>query len=336
MDQNSPRGDEERLQWESRPSVLRRLIPRRLHLPTPSKVLIWLLILDLLIFAFLIHLFQPLITLLNRNEELFPANFSLSPSQPAGAVHEGGSPIPRILHQTSATDTIPKKWREPQQSCRDAYSDYRYMHWTDDSFRQFLTEEYPWFLETWENYAFPIQRADSLRYFLLYHYGGLYLDMDTICKEEIHFDRLGFNSTSPNAIFQSTLPTGVTNDFMVSSARHPAFKELISKLQLYYKRTRWWARLQPYANIMIAAGPMFVTLVLKDYLLQQPSLPSSDIHVVHPAELEHYITDLQSSTWHSGDAPLLMWLGIRPWSWYLLGGLGVGIGLVVVDRKSVV
>lgn len=34
--------------------------------------------------------------------------------------------IPRILHQTTATNEIPDMWVESQKSCMDAYSDFEY------------------------------------------------------------------------------------------------------------------------------------------------------------------------------------------------------------------
>ena len=39
---------------------------------------------------------------------------------------------------------------------------------------------YPWFLEDWDGYEFPIQRADAIRYFVLAHYGGIYIDLDDV------------------------------------------------------------------------------------------------------------------------------------------------------------
>jgi mannosyltransferase OCH1-like enzyme len=44
-------------------------------------------------------------------------------------------------------------------------------------------KEYPWFLETWDNYRFPIQRADSIRYFILAHHGGIYVDLDNVSRQ---------------------------------------------------------------------------------------------------------------------------------------------------------
>jgi mannosyltransferase OCH1-like enzyme len=48
-------------------------------------------------------------------------------------------------------------------------------------------KEYPWFLETWDNYRFPIQRADSIRYFILAHHGGIYVDLDNVSRPRDFF-----------------------------------------------------------------------------------------------------------------------------------------------------
>jgi mannosyltransferase OCH1-like enzyme len=40
---------------------------------------------------------------------------------------------------------------------------------------------YPWFLETFDGYPYPIQRADAIRYFVLHHFGGIYIDLDDVC-----------------------------------------------------------------------------------------------------------------------------------------------------------
>ena len=55
---------------------------------------------------------------------------------------------------------------------------WEYKFWTDDTARAFIAKEYSWFLDTYDGYPYPIQRADALRYFAVYHYGGVYADMD--------------------------------------------------------------------------------------------------------------------------------------------------------------
>ncbi|CAK7206812.1 CSG1/SUR1-like protein [Sporothrix eucalyptigena] len=306
-------------------------IARRLRRGTTT-----LLLIDLLIIVLLLVAFEPLITLLRRNEEFFAPRVVLS--GPAnidawdGAANKPNS-IPRILHQTTATEVIPEKWRDSQNSCKKAYKDFEYKLWTDKSARDFLALEYPWFIDIWDNYAFPIQRADAIRYFVLHHYGGIYLDMDTWCNQTFPVHRLeSEGSFQHRALFKSTLPTGITNDFMITSARHPAYAAAIAKLPMYNALTHFWARWQPYAVIMISAGPMFLTMVVKDYLMQQPSLPSLTVGVINATELAPYITDLESGTWHQSDAKALMWIGTRPWTWFGMGAIGLVLGLFVVNR----
>ncbi|KAH6976697.1 nucleotide-diphospho-sugar transferase [Ilyonectria destructans] len=276
------------------------------------RVAVYLLLVDLMLVWLLLRSLDPLITLLRRNEELFSARVALSRTDtPGGGRHSDRHNIPLILHQTCANETIPHKWVDSRQSCKEVYSDFEYKLWTDASARDFISSEYPWFLDTWDNYPFPIQRADSIRYFILHYYGGIYLDMDILCNKTFPLDQVESGTAIHNAIFKSTLPTGVSNDFMISSAGHPAFTAAIHKLPLFYGKNRLWARLLPYAAIMISSGPFFITLMVKDYLLKQPLIHSPTVQVINGTELAPYITDLESCTWHRDDAKAIMWLRDR-------------------------
>lgn len=156
--------------------------------------------------------------------------------------------------------------------------------------------------------------------------------MDTRCNNTLPAQMMGSDQVKDYALFKPTRPTGVTNDLLVASPKHPIYKLAISKLPAFHSITRSWARLQPYCAIMISAGPLFLTMVVKEYLLEQHSLPSNTIGVVEEATLSPYITDLQSGTWHRADAKILMWMGERPWVWFALGTLVLVAGLYVIDR----
>lgn len=155
--------------------------------------------------------------------------------------------------------------------------------------------------------------------------------MDTYCNQTFPISEVEFGSSEHIALFKSTLPTGITNDFMLSTAGHPVFAVAISQLPFFYTVTRFWAKLQPYVNIMLSSGPLFLSLVVTDYLLQQPSIPSPTVQIIQPNSLDPYITDLESSTWHRADAQALMWLGKHPWTWFALGAISVTIGLIIVN-----
>merc|ERR1711991_944368 len=56
-----------------------------------------------------------------------------------------------------------------------------YKLWDEKSCLNLLVNNYPWFLDTYNNYKYQLQKVDSMRPFLLYHYGGIYFDMDFKC-----------------------------------------------------------------------------------------------------------------------------------------------------------
>ena len=93
--------------------------------------------------------------------------------------------IPRIIHQTWKTNQIPDAWVEWQQSWLKHHPGWEYRLWTDEDNRRFIEKHYPWFLPTYNRYPEPIMRADAVRYFLLHHYGGVYVDLDFECLRSI-------------------------------------------------------------------------------------------------------------------------------------------------------
>jgi mannosyltransferase OCH1-like enzyme len=52
--------------------------------------------------------------------------------------------------------------------------------WTEKASRDFIETEYPWFLNAYDGYRYPVQRVDAVRYFLMLHYGGIYMDLDNV------------------------------------------------------------------------------------------------------------------------------------------------------------
>ena len=71
---------------------------------------------------------------------------------------------------------------------------------------------YPWFLETWDNYPFNIERADAIRYFVLAHYGGVYIDLDDVSvkPQKIHkfYTDGTFRDVNAGSILSSLIPLG--------------------------------------------------------------------------------------------------------------------------------
>ncbi|MFE9066735.1 glycosyltransferase [Streptomyces violaceusniger] len=93
--------------------------------------------------------------------------------------------IAPLIHQTWKNTDVPQEWRTWSESWRRHHPDWEYRLWTDEDNRAFLEEHYAWFLPVYDGYPEPIKRADAIRYFLLDHFGGLYVDMDFECLRPV-------------------------------------------------------------------------------------------------------------------------------------------------------
>ena len=146
----------------------------------PRRSILLLILFNLIFISFLVSSVWTLLSLLIVDGAEDRISRAELPG-PQSDVKQRVRLIPKIIHQTYINESIPEVWREAVQSCIDLHEDYEYMLWTDVKSREFVAAEYPWFLETFDGYPFPIQRADAIRYFVLAHYGGVYIDMDDVC-----------------------------------------------------------------------------------------------------------------------------------------------------------
>ena len=60
--------------------------------------------------------------------------------------------------------------------------EYHYILWKDIDIHEFMKSYYPAFYQMFLSYKYKIQQIDAFRYFILYHYGGIYIDLDIGCK----------------------------------------------------------------------------------------------------------------------------------------------------------
>jgi mannosyltransferase OCH1-like enzyme len=192
-------------------------------------------------------------------------NLSVSQRTPFQYVHPPSSTaqIPRIIHHIwftaisrdgSPQTEIPLLWSDTQTMCQDNNPNFTFYTWSAETGHDFIQQNYPWFIPTYDAYPFPIQRVDALKYFLLWHYGGVYIDLDISCRRPLD-PLLEFSAWFPRAT-----PLGVNNDLMASRPGHPVFGRMIRSLQVYNCHYYF-----TYPTVFWSTGPMFVNTVLKDY-----------------------------------------------------------------------
>jgi mannosyltransferase OCH1-like enzyme len=66
--------------------------------------------------------------------------------------------------------------RKTKKYCED--NGITYKMWNLEDCEKLIDEHFPHYKELWIKFRYPIQKADFIRYCILYHCGGIYLDCD--------------------------------------------------------------------------------------------------------------------------------------------------------------
>ncbi|KAG0641678.1 nucleotide-diphospho-sugar transferase [Tuber brumale] len=282
------------------------------------KGLILFLVCNLIIIGFLVNFLFTLITLLFEDCSADAIHSVDIPAPNSQLIDSRPQLIPKIIHQTWQNETVPEKWREAQQSCLDLHGDYEYKLWTNEKARDFVAKEYPWFIGTYDSYPYPIMRADAIRYFVLAHFGGIYIDLDDGCNRRL--DPL----LSYRAWVRKTIPTGISNDAMGAVPQHPFFLRVIESLQTYNRN--WHV---PYITVMYGTGPLFLSVIWKEYI-RWGTTEEGRVRVLMPEEYNKnpwsFFAVYKGSSWHSSDAKTIFWMG-QHWLFLTVSGFSLAITL---------
>tara|TARA_B100000123_G_scaffold268260_2_gene242696 strand:- start:1952 stop:2722 length:771 start_codon:yes stop_codon:yes gene_type:complete len=86
--------------------------------------------------------------------------------------------IPKIIIQTWKDENIPQKYLPLIESVKSLNNDYKYLFFSDEDIESFIKKNYLEYYNTYQNLPIKIQKIDFFRYLAVYHYGGIYLDLD--------------------------------------------------------------------------------------------------------------------------------------------------------------
>lgn len=191
------------------------------------------------------------------------------------------------------------------------YSEY--MLWTDDLSREFIAKHYPAHLHMYDSYEFPIQRADSIRYFILHHFGGVYMDLDIGCRRRLDPLLQG----DWEVILPITKPVGISNDLIFSSKGSAFMDGTVHGLAAFNHKY-----FSNYPTVMFSTGPMFLSAQYAIFSASHPlteSHPRSEIRVLPKSlygknapisDVPHsFFSHFYGSSWHADDAGFITFLG---------------------------
>ncbi|WP_268225315.1 glycosyltransferase family 32 protein [Sinomicrobium oceani] len=193
--------------------------------------------------------------------------------------------IPKILHQTWKNENYPEHFKPLVKSWIENHPDWEYRLWTDEMNRNFIKENYPDFLNTFDNYPVPIQKADAIRYFILFHYGGLYVDIDSEAFRNVESILTGqeecvFVKEPQEHANIHNKKFIISNAFMASTPKSHFLKEIICDLMFHKTQN---TDINTY--VLETTGPFMLTRIYNESNFK-PSIKVLNNDLIYPLSSE--------------------------------------------------
>jgi mannosyltransferase OCH1-like enzyme len=178
------------------------------------------------------------------------------------------------------------------------------MYWDDKAIDNFIASYYPWFLPKFRSYPYGIQRADTFRYFVLYHYGGIYADFDHIPTKSF-FTEL-YPVLCNQDLVLATCKKGsdvgnqnLTNAFMWSIPKHEFWVHVWQLLYHPFQHHTYKAALQHvyYFHVLFTTGPG----IISDAYHSLSKSQQAHIHLSPFLQTMDgpYVRTVEGNSWHA-------------------------------------
>jgi hypothetical protein len=202
--------------------------------------------------------------------------------------------IPRIIHQTWKDKNLPpiiyKLVSENISFLKQ--NGYELMFWTDEMILKLISEEYPNFYNIYKLARTGVQKGDIARIILVYHYGGIYIDLDVLILKDFA-ELLDMNS---NKLYITYEPSGQTNAlynsdkyicnaFFAANKNNNMLKVILNNIPEYIKT---------YSENIFAKFDIFGGAYFKS-IIEDPATAifKDDVYIIDDRELFYPINDLK-------------------------------------------
>ena len=150
--------------------------------------------------------------------------------------------IPKIVHQTWRSDTLPSVFQNIFDANKEINKDFQFKLWCHTpgppDIDEFIKKEYPDIYHIFSRCKYGVQKADIARLAILHHYGGIYFDLDMLCLKPLD-TLINFDSDD---IFLSMEPAEQTqklfgsdkvlcNAFIAAPPRHPLLQAALNAIK---------------------------------------------------------------------------------------------------------
>ena len=227
--------------------------------------------------------------------------------------------FPRIIHQCflGFDGPIPEKWVQNHKKWKKLHPSYQIRLWNMEDSVTLINEIDPSFLRIFENYEFNIERADAIRYFILYKFGGIYVDLDIIPNYSLDSLLEMYENDKKLDVLLGESPNADTasNFFIISKPRSNFWLFVIDEM----KKRVHKPYLGKHLTIMNETGPLLLNSMMDKYnqinqqyveILPKSVLNSCDVCGECNSKFS-YIIDNHASSWHSLDSKVINFLNCK-------------------------
>ncbi|XP_064620545.1 uncharacterized protein LOC135483513 [Lineus longissimus] len=175
--------------------------------------------------------------------------------------------VPKIVHLTWKSEKVPAKAVPFIKKWQTTNPDWEVWFWTDKNTAEFMEINFPDYYAVFTSYKSNIERADAMRYFIIYQFGGVYADLDIepvkslnplldkytclLSQEPYEHGNLMRIEMLNNFGFLAC------NAFMMCRRQHPFFKFALDSLKVHKDNP---------AGVLHTTGPVFLSKVYRKYI----------------------------------------------------------------------
>ena len=198
--------------------------------------------------------------------------------------------IPKIIHQTFKHNNLPPLYKLCQKEAQTKYPHYIYKFYTDQDMESIIHTLDPIFKKNvFDKLPTKIIKIDLFRYFLLYHFGGVYIDLDYQMINTFDFQQhsivlpISFGSVSDGNFV-------LGNCIIASTPNHPFWKSILNSISNsidnindeYHKIKN---NISKYKHFVLnVSGPKFLTKIYKSHFTSDTSILLPDKNTFHPTQ----------------------------------------------------
>lgn len=199
--------------------------------------------------------------------------------------------IPTLLHQTFPLKSLPSHLSENADRLKSQNPDWTYVLYDDDDITDFISTNYgsevlAAYLSISPDYG--AARADFFRYLLMYHRGGVYIDIKSACREPLS-NLLTLNegfvlSRWGNSREEFLRGAGLHPELaafaggelqqwhIICAPRHPFLAAVIERVMANVRQYRPWRFGVGRTGVLRVTGPIAYTLAIEPIKARHPHI----------------------------------------------------------------